>query len=226
MKPVQSAYILNERPEIVTLVPRDATAVLDVGCASGGFGVAVRAALGPDLRLVGVEAIAGEAEQARTRGVYDEVVDGYFPEAIAGREESFDLVVFNDVLEHMVDPWSALVVARERLVPHGRVLASIPNVAHFSVIQRLVRGRWDYADYGILDRTHLRFFTRKTIMEMFDDSGYDVTEITGINPALDDRGRLTRLFPIAGDFKWVQFAVLARPNGEPPRHARPPATQE
>lgn len=211
MDPAQSTYARNERLEVLALMPTDVQSVLDIGCASGGFGMAVRRALGPRARIVGVESVPSQAKAARSSGAYDEVVDGYYPDALLGRGDVFDLVVFNDVLEHTLDPWSLLAGAKEVIGPGGRVLASLPNIQHFSVIQRVIRGRWDYADEGILDRTHLRFFTRKTMLEMFDNAGFDVQLIRGINARLDDRGRLGRLVPFAGDFKWQQFVIVARP---------------
>ena len=211
MEPPQSRYAVNERAEVLPHLPAGIGSMLDVGCGSGGFGLGVRRERGPGLRIVGVEAVADQAATARGHG-YDEVLEGYFPQALEGRDELFDCLVFNDVLEHMVDPWEVLRDSRRFLAPGGRALASLPNVRHVSVVQRLLRGRWDYADEGILDRTHLRFFTRATMVQMFAETGWQVESVTGINPRMDDRGRFDRLAPLVGDLRFQQFAIVARPS--------------
>jgi hypothetical protein len=93
-------------------------------------------------------------------------------------------VIFNDVLEHLVDPWEALESTRDLLDRDGCVVASIPNVRHVAVIQPLVlRGTWNYTDSGILDRNHLRFFTRSTIVELFVTTGFVVNRLDPIRVA-------------------------------------------
>jgi GT2 family glycosyltransferase/2-polyprenyl-3-methyl-5-hydroxy-6-metoxy-1,4-benzoquinol methylase len=92
-------------------------------------------------------------------------------------EERFDVVMYGDVLEHLVDPEKALVDTRGILGPGGRVVASIPNVAHASVRLALLAGRFPYSSEGLLDRTHLRFFTRESIQALFEAAGYEVSEV-------------------------------------------------
>lgn len=217
----QDHYGDNRRREILPLLPRDVGSVLDVGCGRGGFGVSLREALGPSARLVGVEAVAAAADVARRGGAFDDVVTGYFPQALVQRSERFDLVSFNDVLEHMVDPWAALSATHSVLTPQGRVLAAIPNVRYAPVLADLLRGRWTYTESGVLDRTHLRFFTKASMLALFHDTGFRVEAINGINPV----GAIWRTDPLAprrwakailhsglGDTKYSQFVVTARPN--------------
>jgi 2-polyprenyl-3-methyl-5-hydroxy-6-metoxy-1,4-benzoquinol methylase len=83
-------------------------------------------------------------------------------------------VVFGDVLEHLVDPWEALRVARGLLAPGGVAIVSVPNVAAWPVRFGLLAGRFDYADFGLLDRTHLRFFTRRSAHELVQAAGYEI----------------------------------------------------
>jgi 2-polyprenyl-3-methyl-5-hydroxy-6-metoxy-1,4-benzoquinol methylase len=219
----QSVYILNERPEVAPFIPGAARTALDVGCGRGGFGDTLRRKLGPDARIVGIEPVAEQAAIARDHG-FDEVVSGYFPDAPEelGR---FDLITFNDVLEHMVDPWQALHDTRRWLTPAGVVLACIPNIQYWPAVIDLANGRWDYADAGLLDRTHLRFFTRKTMCDMFEATGYEVVECQGVNSVWGSewrpsghgmsakvrnvtRGLLTRARP---DGAFLHFVVVARP---------------
>ena len=216
--PQQDLYRDDGRHEILPLVPRDATSALDVGCGAGGFGVTLRSALGPDARLVGVEPVASQAARARMDHGYDEVVDGYVPDALRGRTDTFDLVCYIDVLEHVVDPWELLRETRAWLAPGGRVLAAIPSIQFAPVVWRLLRGRWDYTDWGTLDRTHLRFFTRATMIEMFEQGGYRVLRCEGANGVDDawaeDPNPLKRrakrtLLPLLGDARYLHFVIVA-----------------
>jgi 2-polyprenyl-3-methyl-5-hydroxy-6-metoxy-1,4-benzoquinol methylase len=147
-------------------------------------------------------------------------VNGYFPEALGDHPERFDLVCFNDVLEHIIDPWSLLRATRECVAPGGHVLAAIPSIQFAPIVWRLVRGRWDYLDVGTLDRTHLRFFTRATMVEMFEQTGYRVVSCEGANsidhawrsqPLSARRLLKTALLPFLGDSRFVHFIVLAEP---------------
>ena len=127
--------------------------------------------------MVGIEADAEAAAVATTR--LDRVVAGRFPDDIGPEDGPFDCVVFNDVLEHLVDPWEALRRTKALLTGSGTVVAVIPNIRHVrAVLPLLVRGRWDYADTGLLDRTHLRFFTKASMIELFETTGYTVEAIT------------------------------------------------
>jgi 2-polyprenyl-3-methyl-5-hydroxy-6-metoxy-1,4-benzoquinol methylase len=164
-----------DRQDLIPLVPPSATRVLDVGCWQGAFGRALKRERS-NLIVVGIELNAAAAAVAGDR--LDRVVAGRFPEDIHRDEGPFDCIVFNDVLEHLVDPWQALRVARLLLPDSGKVVAVIPNVRHVRIVVPLVLGgRWDYEDTGLLDRTHLRFFTRATMIELFESEGYKVESI-------------------------------------------------
>lgn len=207
----------TERPELLPFVPA-ARSFLDVGCGGGQFGRGLRRALGDGVQIVGIEAEPDRAV-SDSYAAYDEVIEGYFPEAMesgatdaGASDRRFECIFFNDVLEHMLEPWDALATAHRWLAPGGTVVASIPSIQFFPVVIALVRrGRWDYADWGTLDRTHLRFFTRKTMVEMFEQAGFTVTHVTGINSAftLAKWRRFRRLAPLVGDAQWMQFVIVA-----------------
>ena len=160
----------------------DAARVLDVGCSSGYLGAALARA---GRTVTGVERDPTAAEVARGR--LDEVLVAdinatRLSELFADRQ--FDVVVFGDVLEHLVDPAQALLDAAGLLAPGGAVVASIPNVAHGSLRLALLEGRWQYRDEGLLDRTHLHFFTRSEVMSLVHAAGLAVTRLyaTVIDP--------------------------------------------
>ncbi|MEP6477975.1 MAG: class I SAM-dependent methyltransferase [Rhodoglobus sp.] len=206
----QSSYDAVERTEVLPLLPASAQSFLDIGCARGGFGRAIRRERGPSVRIVGLEPIAEQAADARSAG-YDEVLEGYFPEVMAHSEELFDCIVLNDVLEHMMDPWTAVSGVKSRLAPGGRVVASIPSIQFLPIWLKVLRGRWDYTDEGTLDRTHVRFFTRATMVEMFEGAGYTVERAQGIN-SMTTRGHARLLAPLAwlfGNARFLQFVIVA-----------------
>lgn len=215
----QDCYADIAREDVLPFVPLDVRSVLDVGCGRGGFGRALRGLLGAQARLVAVEAVASAADAARATGCFDEVFTGYFPDALSASQERFDLVCFNDVLEHMVDPAAALTATLDVLAPGARVLATIPNVQYAEVVRDLIRGRWTYTEAGILDRTHLRFFTRSSMTQLFQDAGYVVQGSHGINPIgqiwqtdpnAPRRWLKTIVHPALGNARYSQFVVLAR----------------
>lgn len=207
-------YYGLDRPEMLELVPAGITSLLDVGCGEGAFLDACRRHL-PDVRLSGIEPVEVPARRARDRDL--DVTTGSFP-ADLPPSERFDCIVFNDVLEHLVDPAGALVAARGRLSDDGCIVASIPNIRNLETLFALVRrGRWDYVDAGVLDRTHIRFFTQSSILALFEDVGYEVVTIKGGWPLTSRKFRALRLLSIAagrtmyreGCFR--QFHLVAEP---------------
>lgn len=173
----EAVYFAGLRPEMRGFIPETAQRVLEIGCGYGRFSASLRRA---GRVLWGVEpnpqAAAGAA------AVLDHVIAEPLELALSQLEDaSFDCIIANDVLEHIQEPWDALTALRRVLAPGGRFVASIPNVRHITVVRALwVDGRWDYDDTGILDRTHLRFFTPSTMREMFARTGYEVELFQGI----------------------------------------------
>ena len=177
-------YWTNRREEVAALIPQSARSVLDVGCAAGEMGRL--------LKETGFQRVVGLGRDpesaARAREVLDEVVEGDVERIeLPFERESFDCIVFADVLEHLIEPQEVLSRFRDYLAPDGVVIASIPNVRFAGVIHNLVEGSWRYTDQGILDRTHLRFFTFNEIARMFDAAGYEIVgHAANVNRKLQD----------------------------------------
>ena len=148
--------------------------ILEIGCACGAT-LREIAMHNPTAKLYGVElnenaaAIAAPFAQILSMNVED-----LNPADIA---EHFDYIIMGDVIEHLLDPWTAIRNIRELLVPGGSIVASIPNVAHISNLYNVLCGRWTYEDMGLLDRTHFRFFTKYEIIKMIEDAGLVINEI-------------------------------------------------
>lgn len=166
-------YYSFERPEVCACVPGTAKTILDVGCASGRLGAALKKR--QDCVVVGVEYEPEIANEARY--LLDDVIVGDIEEKVGTLpSDYFDCIVLADVLEHLRSPEAVLQKLSRTLKDTGTIVASIPNVRHWSVLRPLLEGDWNYEDAGILDRTHLRFFTRKSIQKLFADCGYTIRE--------------------------------------------------
>jgi methionine biosynthesis protein MetW len=169
-------YFHADRPELRALVPPAARRVLDVGCGAGTFGAALKAERG--IEVAGVELFAEAAAQAADR--LDDVVVANLDDVreLPFAERSFDAMVFGDVLEHLRDPHRLLRMLRRYLADDGTLVCSIPNVKHWSVVfPLLVNDRWEYADAGLLDRTHVHFFTLEEAGRMFQETGFEVQSV-------------------------------------------------
>jgi SAM-dependent methyltransferase len=150
------------------LVPTTARRILDVGCAAGAVGRGLKAR--QPCEVTGIEYDPAMAEMARS--VLDQVYTGDAAEMIPSLARAyFDCIILADVLEHLPDPARVLADLGPTLAPGGQLVMSIPNVRHWSVVRNLLEGRWDYEEAGLLDRTHLRFFTRLSFENMLREVG-------------------------------------------------------
>jgi SAM-dependent methyltransferase len=160
----------GERRVMLERVPEGAT-VLDVGCWAGSVGRFLM-----EHRRVTIDGVEPDPEMAsRARRLYRDVFVCAFEDFLADGQGAYDRILFLDVLEHLRDPSEVLQRARRLLTADGRALASIPNVAHWSVRKELLLGRWRYEDNGLLDRTHLRFFTLESAEELLIDAGWRIS---------------------------------------------------
>jgi 2-polyprenyl-3-methyl-5-hydroxy-6-metoxy-1,4-benzoquinol methylase len=209
-------YTHNERSEMLAYIPQNAAVILDVGCALGSFGQRLKAERSVEVWGVEINEYAASIASQKL----DRVICGTFDEQLGLPQKKFDCIVFNDVLEHFVDPSSALVYAQKLLTEDGKIVASIPNVRYFDNIWNLLIKRdWQYTEQGVLDRTHLRFFTHKSIIRTFEEAGYSVELIQGIgaleiaHPHRFKKFRFLNflLFNQIEDMQHLQFAVVALP---------------
>jgi 2-polyprenyl-3-methyl-5-hydroxy-6-metoxy-1,4-benzoquinol methylase len=170
------SYYTAVRKDVVALIPAGVRSVMEVGCAGGKTGELLRNR-GVDT-LIGIEIDQRLASLAQKH--YSQLLIGDAEELelahIPG--ESLDCILYPDVLEHFRDPWAVLSRHRRLLRVGGYVVASVPNVRYYKNVRDLVlRGRWDYAEAGILDRGHLRFFTWKSVEALFKSTGYRILSL-------------------------------------------------
>lgn len=214
-------YYEGSRPEVTALLPAGCRRVLEVGCGAGGF----RENLPADCEYWGIEPATGPAAIAATRlgrvltGLFDDVC-GELPRGY------FDVIICNDVIEHMPDHDAFFWKIQAYLSPEGCIVGSVPNVRCYQNLYELLFERdWRYRDEGTLDRTHLRFFTRKSLLRTLKENLYQVEAFTGLNdlaPArLTSLKKLRRWLSVSlivvltlglfSDIRYLQFGFRIRP---------------
>jgi 2-polyprenyl-3-methyl-5-hydroxy-6-metoxy-1,4-benzoquinol methylase/glycosyltransferase involved in cell wall biosynthesis len=179
-----SIYFGQERPEVVDIVPCDAHRVLELGCASGRLGEQLKRR--QECHVTGIELAAEVGALAETRLDRVIVADCETVDFASLFEQGeFDCLIAADVLEHLRDPEAVLRRLQPFLRPDASIVVSLPNVRNGGVLEGALRGYWSYQKWGILDRTHLRFFTRREIDNMFARLGFEVEERRSVDePAL------------------------------------------
>jgi len=204
-------YFKGHRSEMLDFLPVTAKRILDVGCGTGNFGAFIKNTMG--IEIWGIELDKEAAQVAITQ--YDNVLVGDTSEVIANLPlKYFDCVFFNDVLEHLVNPYEVLQNIKVNLAQGGIVICSIPNVRHYRTLFKLVfKKQWEYKDKGVLDKTHLRFFTEKSIKDMFHMLDYELVNMKGIRRTRKLIPRLISLltFGWLSDTLYLQYACEVRP---------------
>lgn len=176
--PNDNSYYQHARPEILEMIPDTARRILDVGCGAGVLGALIKANRPTEVHGIELTADASNIAKSRLDRVWNSAIEHVLPELANGY---YDCIVVADVLEHLVDPWSVLRTLKTKLAPKGKVVASLPNIQNWEILANLIQGKWDYQGEGILDRTHLRFFTRKSVEELFWTAGLHISHFRGKN---------------------------------------------
>ena len=155
--------------------------LLDVGCSTGYFGSLIQQ--DKDCVVDGIEIDAADAKEASTklRKVYTFDLEMPWPESIT--KNRYDIIFMGDVLEHLRQPDDTLTKVSKLLKPGGAILLSTPNIAHISIWLELIKGNFKYESLGILDETHVKYFTRETLLDFADKAGLKATTIDG---SIDD----------------------------------------
>lgn len=169
-------YYTGDREDIRAFVPADARRVLDVGCGAGTMGARLKELTGAEVAGIEVFEEAARVAEERLDAVHrinlQATIELPYPDGY------FDAMTFGDVLEHMQDPHGVLRQLRRWLADDGTIVISVPNLKHWSVIgELLVHDRFRYADKGLLDRTHVHFFTLEELGEMLEACGFEAAAL-------------------------------------------------
>lgn len=198
-------YYSSERRELLPHLPDNLGAVLELGCGEGRHG-GLLLSNGMASSVVGVDlhAPSDDAKNLLTSFIRADLSDW-----LRKTKERFDTVLALDVLEHIENPWEAVELCFNVLRPGGQFISSIPNVRFIKVSANLlIRGRFDYCEQGILDRTHLRFFTRRSIVNLFSDAGFVDVDIQRLR--YPQQTAITRLGAVLlRDLGCKQFVITA-----------------
>lgn len=204
------AYYSNERQEMLDFLPKQAKKILDIGCSNGAFAASVKDR--NTAEVWGIEFMDKEAKKAADK--LDKVFSGPCENFIDELpEDYFDVIYCNDVLEHLVDPYKVLDILRSKLAVNGLLISSIPNIRFHSVLIPLIFNKqFEYKSFGVMDKTHLRFFTKKSIKKMYENLGYEIIHHKGINRTGSIRPILYNipLLFLANDIRYPQFATVVR----------------
>ncbi|MCF7971711.1 MAG: class I SAM-dependent methyltransferase [Methylococcaceae bacterium] len=204
-------YYSHDRSEVINFIPTSCKTLLDIGCGNGAFGKTLKSQR--NIEVWGVEPNSEAASIAKNN--IDTVICGLFDETTNLPINYFDAIIFNDSLEHFPDPYPPLEQVKKLLSPNGFIIASIPNFRYIENIKHILLDMdFKYTDAGILDRTHLRFFTLKSIKRLFSDTNFEVISIDGINPRWW-KGKQIFLLNIffkkyITDMKYLQYVVVAK----------------
>lgn len=215
------SYYEDSRPDVQALIDPSGWRCLDVGCGAGALGAALKRR--GAVHVAGIELHPDAASTARER--LDVLVEGSVTDtSLPFGHGEFDLIVFADVLEHLPDPDAALARCLPYLTADGRIVVSVPNSRFYLVLARLVIDRWEYAEHGVRDRTHLRIFTRRSLERMLSSHGLAIERMERNFRLLDDQSEIGRVGALATRIaratiaRWLfrdlmayQYVVVAKP---------------
>ena len=203
-------YFNHERPEMLAFLPDVCKTVLDVGCGEGTFALQIKEKHRSE--VWGIELMSEPGEEAKKR--LDKVFIGPCENFVDDLpEDYFDVIYCNDVLEHLVDPYTFLTHLKSKLTPAGVVISSIPNIRYHDAFKKIIlQKKFEYEGHGIFDKTHMRFFTKSSIAKMYTDLGFEIISHTGINRTRSLKPYLYNIpfLFTAMDMFYLQFATVAK----------------
>ncbi|MFS4494548.1 class I SAM-dependent methyltransferase [Maribacter sp. 2308TA10-17] len=203
-------YFNHERPEMLAFLPEGCKKVLDIGCGEGTFVKQIKDKTGAE--AWGIELMPEPGNEAKK--ILDKVFVGPCENFVDDLPENyFDVIYCNDVLEHLVDPYSVLGTLKGKLSENGVVISSIPNIRYHDAFKKIIlQKKFEYEGHGIFDKTHMRFFTKSSIAKMYRDQGYKIVSHKGINRTRSLKPYLYNIpfLFTAMDMFYLQYATVAK----------------
>ena len=202
-------YFSGARADFVERLPANHKAsILEIGCSSGGTG-ALALSEGKCIEYTGIDLVPDIVEQAKNKltKVILTDLENEFPDL---EPEQFDALIASEIFEHLRDPWAVLEKLVPLLKPGAMVLASSPNISHNSVLKDLRKGHFNYKDMGIMDRTHLRWFTPNSYKALFTEAGLVVTDMWPFRPIKIQQKLIAKFLPNGQKTFWRQICIEAK----------------
>jgi len=208
-----NSYYQNERRDLIPYIPRQGARIMDIGCGEGAFALMLKRECGYD-EAWGIEFDEKAAEVATTR--LDRVIQGDVVKILDDIPNGyFDLICMNDVLEHLVWPEELLKRLLSKLSSNGLIFCSVPNIRQYRILWNLLQYQdFEYTEQGILDRTHLRFFTRRTFLSMLERAGYEPVSVVGCCGATKSwKFKILNALTLwkGNDMQYSHFYIQAKP---------------
>lgn len=204
-------YYRNFNPFFISKIPKTVKRILDIGCGMGALGLELKNH--GNVYVDGIE-INDKAAQIASK-VLDKVYIGDAEKIINELPKGYyDVVALGDVIEHLFNPWEFIKKVKKVLKKNGIILSSIPNISNISIIKSLLSGQWEYVDSGLLDRTHIRFFTYNSIKKMFDDAGYYIKDVTKLVSGIKSSRDNTLLYYLDNISKILGYSYNYKNEGD------------
>ena len=204
-------YYENPRDEMLDYIPENCKHSVEFGCGTGGFSSLLKTERNTEAWAVEIHKESAHEAAAKL----DRVINA---DAIRGVEELpdnyFDCAVFLDVLEHLVDPYELLRRIKTKIRKDGVIICSIPNIRYYRAFKKyVIDGDWEYEDHGIMDKTHLRFFTRKSLIKTFSSLEYEIICLDGVHPTSSRTFKLLNLClcNTLQDVRYKHYIIVAKP---------------
>ncbi len=204
-------YYTSDRSGMLKYIPKDLKTALEFGCGAGQFSALLKKEFGAETWAVEIDEQSAKTAAQKL----DNVINSDAHKAIDELPDNyFDCIIFFDILEHLVNPYSLLSSIKSKLTSNGVIVTSIPNIRFYRYLVRFVlHGEWEYQDEGLMDKTHLRFFTRKSLLNMFDRLDFEIIEFEGIHPTHSRNLKILNFLTLNSfaDTKYMHYVTVARP---------------
>ncbi|MDD5064774.1 MAG: class I SAM-dependent methyltransferase [Phycisphaerae bacterium] len=207
-------YFSNIRWDIINLIPAGKNKILEIGCGTGNTGKVLKEQ-GKALEVIGIEKIPQAAESAK-KNLNSVITADIETVEMPFDKGYFDYIIAADILEHLYNPWLTISNLKKYIKKDGFIITSIPNIRHWRIVRELIlKGNWTYNNAGLLDDTHIRFFTKKTMMKMIQSAGFTINLIIPkfkLEPANRYNILNNLTLHLLEEFWAQQYIIMARKN--------------